>query len=439
MSRFDVQAVKKDFPTLRREVHDGRRLVYLDSAASSQTPRSVIETMDDYYEHHRSNVHRGVYQLATEATDLYERGRNRIAEFVDAPVEGCVFTKNCTEAINLVAYSYVRRRLGPDDVLLTTQMEHHANLVPWQQAAADAGFEIRYLPVTSDGYLDLDAFPAYIEDGRVSFLAVTHMSNVLATVNPVAELARQARDANPSCKVLVDGAQSVPHMPVSFRDMGADFLAFSGHKMLGPTGIGVLAADPELLEEMPPFLSGGEMILDVTLQGATWNEVPHKFEAGTMMIAEGAGLAAAVDYLEDLGMDAVREHEIELTRAALDALGEVEGVTVHGPTVAEDRGGAISFEVDGLHPHDIGTVLDREGVCVRVGHHCAKPLLRCLGVNSTARASFYVYNDENDIGPLVDGIRAAQEFFAVGSRPSPTPEGKPPEEVRPATAAGGPA
>ncbi|MBW3561492.1 MAG: SufS family cysteine desulfurase [Actinobacteria bacterium] len=436
MDHFDAQTVKKDFPTLRREVHDGRRLVYLDSAASSQTPQSVIDAMDDYYEQHRSNVHRGVYQLATEATDLYERGRTRVAEFVDAPVEGTVFTKNCTEAINLVAYSYVRRRLGPDDVLLTTQMEHHANLVPWQQAAADAGFEIRYLPVTPDGYLDLEAFPRYIADGKVAFFAVSQMSNVLATVNPVAEMVAQVKDANPSCKVLVDGAQSVPHMPVSFRQLGADFLAFSGHKMCGPTGIGVLAADPELLEEMPPFLTGGEMILDVTLDGATWNEIPHKFEAGTMMIAEGAGLAAAVDYLDDLGMDAVRAHEVELTRAALDALGEVDGVTVHGPTVAEDRGGAISFAIDGLHPHDIGTILDREGVCVRVGHHCAKPLLRCLGVNSTARASFYLYNDEDDIAPLIDGIRTAQRFF--GTVPS-TPPSTPPEEVRPTTAAGGPA
>jgi cysteine desulfurase/selenocysteine lyase len=435
MSRFDVPTVKKDFPTLRREVH-GKRLVYLDSAATSQSPQSVIDAMTDYYERHCSNVHRGVYLLATEATDLYERGRAKAAEFVDAPLVGTVFTKNTTEAINLVAYSWVRRRLGPGDVLLTTQMEHHANLVPWQQAAADAGFEIRYVPVTDDGYLDLDSVPAYLADGRVTFLAVTHMSNVLATVNPVADLARQAKDANPDCKVLVDAAQSVPHLPVSFRQLGVDFLAFSGHKMLGPTGIGVLVGKPELLDEMPPFLSGGEMIRDVTLQGATWNDLPHKFEAGTMMIAEAAGLAAAVDYLQELGMDEVHRHELSLTRAALDALADVEGVTVHGPAVPEDRGGAISFAVDGIHPHDVGTILDREGVCVRVGHHCAKPLMRILGVNSSARASFYLYNDEDDIPALVAGIEAAKEFFGPVAA---TPPSVPPEDVRGAKAAGGPA
>lgn len=417
MSRIiDPQTLKKDFPTLRREVH-GKRLVYLDSAASSQTPQSVIDVMNDYYENHRSNVHRGVYQLAEEATDLYEGGRRAVSDFVDAPYEGTVFTRNTTESINLVAYSWVRRRLGPEDVLLATAMEHHANLVPWQQAAIDAGFEIRYLPVTEDGYLDLDALPAYLEDGRVSFVAVTQMSNVLATVNPVEDIARMAKDANPSCRVLVDGAQSVPHLPVSFRDLGVDFLAFSGHKMCGPTGIGVLVGEPELLDEMPPFLTGGEMISDVTLQGATWNELPYKFEAGTMPIAEGGGLGAACRYLSEIGMDDVRAHELDLTRVALAALGDVEGVTVHGPTVPEDRGGCISFVVEGIHPHDLGTVLDREGVAVRVGHHCAKPLLRQLGVNASARASVYLYNDEDDIPALIDAIEVARRFFgpAVGA------------------------
>ena len=412
---IDAASIKRDFPTLQREVH-GKRLVYLDSAASSQTPQSVIDVMTDYYEHHRSNAHRGVYQLAEEATELFEGGRARIADFVDAPLEGTVFTRNTTEGINLVAYSWVRRRLGPGDALLATEMEHHANIVPWQQAALEAGFEIRYLPVTSEGFLDLDALPGLIGDGRVKFCAVTQMSNVLATVNDVPALVRDVRAANPDCKVLVDGAQAVPHLPVSFRDMGADFLAFSGHKMCGPTGIGVLVGRPELLEEMPPFLTGGEMISDVTLEGATWNEIPYKFEAGTQAIAEAAGLGAAADYLTKLGMDAVREHEIDVTRAALAALGDIDGITLHGTRQAELRGGAISFVMDGVHPHDLGTILDREGVAVRVGHHCAKPLLRRLGVGASARASFYVYNDEDDIGPLIDGIETARRFFgAVGA------------------------
>ena len=407
---FDVTTIKADFPTLRREMY-GKRLVYLDSAASSQTPQPVIDAMDAYYEHHRSNVHRGVYQLAEEATDLYEGGRRRIAEFVDAPLEGTIFVRNATEAINLVAYSYVRKRLGPGDALLATEMEHHANLVPWLEASKDVGFEIRYVPVTPDGQLDLDAVPALLADGKVRFVAVTLMSNVLATVNDVTGLARMARAANADCRVLVDGAQAVPHIRVRYSELEVDFLAFSGHKMLGPTGIGVLVGPTDLLDAMPPFMTGGEMIRDVTLTGATWNDLPHKFEAGTPYIAGGAGLGAAVDYLEKLGMDAIREHEIELTRAALAALGDAEGVTVHGLTDATKRGGAISFVVDGVHPHDLGTVLDREGVCVRVGHHCAKPLLRKLGVTASARASFYVYNDQDDIEPLVAGIAAARAFF----------------------------
>jgi cysteine desulfurase/selenocysteine lyase len=408
---FDVQTIRKDFPTLAREVHD-TRLVYLDSAASSQTPRSVLDVMDEYYERYRSNVHRGVYRLAEEATDLFEGARHKVATFVNAPVEGTIFTKNSTEAINLVAYSYVRRRLGEGDVLLTTHMEHHANLVPWLHAQQDLGFEIRYIPLTDDGRLDLDAVPALLEDGRVAFLAVTHVSNVLGTINDVKALAEQARAANPACRVLVDGSQAAPHLPVDVRDLGVDFYAFTGHKMCGPTGVGVLAARPEVLETMPPFLSGGEMILDVRLDGATWNAIPHKFEAGTMMIAEVGGLGAACDYLTGIGMDAIREHERDITAAALEALAGIDGVEVHGPTDVEGRGGAVSFTVDGVHPHDIGAMLDQEGVCVRVGHHCAKPLMRELGVNATARASFYLYNDEDDLPPLVRGIERARDFFA---------------------------
>lgn len=408
---LDVATIRKDFPTLSREVH-GTRLVYLDSAASSQTPRPVLDTMAEYYERYRSNVHRGVYRLAEEATDLFEGARHKVATFTNAPVEGTVFTKNATEAINLVAYSYVRRRLGPGDVLLTTMMEHHANFVPWLHAAEDLGFEIRHVPLTGDGRLDLDAVPGLIDDGRVSFLAVAHVSNVLGTINDVAALAEQVRAANPACRVLVDGSQAVPHLTIDFRALDVDFYAFTGHKMCGPTGVGVLLARPELLEAMPPFLTGGEMILDVRVDGATWNTVPHKFEAGTMMIAEVGGLGAAVDYLTGVGMDAIRAHERQLTAATLAALGGLDGVTVHGPTDPAVRGGAVSFTLAGVHPHDIGAMLDQEGVCVRVGHHCAKPLMRDLGVNATARASLYLYNDEDDLPPLVRGIERARDFFA---------------------------
>lgn len=409
---LDPQTIRKDFPTLAREVHGGKRLVYLDSAASSQTPEPVLDAMDRYYRHSRSNVHRGVYGLAEEATDLYESGRTAIAEFVDAPRDGVVFTKNSTEAMNLVANSWVRRQLGPDDALLATRMEHHANWVPYLQAQQESGFELRTIPLTPDGRLDVDAARELLSDGKVTFLAVAHVSNVLGTINDVATLAQMAREANPDCRVLVDGSQAAPHLPVSFRDLDVDFYALTGHKMCGPTGIGVLAARPELLDEMPAFLGGGEMILDVTLDGFTPNAVPMKFEAGTMMIAEAAGLAAAVRYLSDIGMDTIRTHEKQLTAEVLDALAEVEGLTVHGPTDVEVRGGAISFTLDGIHPHDIGAMLDQYGVCVRVGHHCAKPLMRELGVNSTARASLYLYNDRDDIPPLVEGLQAAASFFA---------------------------
>jgi cysteine desulfurase / selenocysteine lyase len=408
---LDVATLRKDFPVLSRELH-GKRLVYLDSAASSQTPGPVLDAMDRYYRWSRSNVHRGVYALAEEATDLYEGGRTALAELVDADPRGVVFTKNATEACNLVAYSWVRRNLGPDDALLTTGMEHHANLVPFLHAAQDLGFEVRQVPLTEDGQLDLDAARELVADGRVRFVGLVHVSNVLGTINDVAAVARLAKAANETCVVHVDGTQAVPQMPVSFRDLGVDFYALTGHKMCGPTGIGALLARPELLESMEPFLTGGEMIRDVSFEEVTWNEVPHKFEAGTPMIAEAAGLGAAVAYLRDLGLDAIRAHEQQLTATFLAALEEVDGVAVHGPADAALRGGAISFTVEGVHPHDIGAMLDQHGVCVRVGHHCAKPLMRSLGVNATARASLYLYNGDDDLEPLVEGIAAARKFFA---------------------------
>ncbi len=408
---FDVPALRKEFPTLQREI-DGHRLVYLDSGASSQTPRVVLDAMDRYYSWSRSNVHRGVYQLAEEATDLYEGARAKLATFLDADPRGVVFTKNATEGCNLVAYSWVRRQLGPGDALLTTVMEHHANHVPFTTAANELGFEVRHVPLTDDGQLDLDAARELVADGKVRFLAAVHVSNVLGTINDVAELAGVVREANPDAKVHIDGAQAVPHLPVSFRELDVDFYAITGHKMLGPTGIGALIARPELLESMEPFLTGGDMIRDVTLEGATWNDIPHKFEAGTPMIAEAAGLGAAVDLLTDLGMDAVREHEVDMAAGLLDAVGGIDGVTIHGPSDPALRGAAVSFAVDGVHPHDVGAMLGSKGVCVRVGHHCTKPLMRCLGLTATARASAYVYNDRDDLEPLVDGIEAAKTFFA---------------------------
>jgi cysteine desulfurase / selenocysteine lyase len=408
---IDVPTLRKEFPTLSREL-GGQRLVYLDSAASSQTPTAVLDAMDHYYRWSRSNVHRGVYPLAEEATDLYEGGRTKLAGFLDADPRGVVFTKNATEACNLVAYAWVRRNLREGDAMLSTVMEHHANHVPFTYAARDLGFEVRHITLTEDGRLDLDVARQLIADGKVRFLAVGHVSNVLGTINPVAELARMVREANADAIVHVDGTQAAPHLPVSFRELDVDFYAVTGHKMLGPTGIGALVARPELLDAMDPFLSGGDMIRDVTLDGSTWNDVPHKFEAGTPMIAEAAGLGAAVDVLSELGMDRVREHEVALTAAMIEALTSIEGVTIHGPTDTAVRGGAISFAVEGVHPHDVGAMLGSKGVCVRVGHHCTKPLMRCLGLNATARASSYIYNDVDDLEPLVDGIEAARTFFA---------------------------
>jgi len=408
---LDVATIRKEFPTLQREVR-GRRLVYLDSAATSQTPEVVLAAMDRYYRTYRSNVHRGVYQLAEEATDAYEGGRAALARLVGADPRGVVLTKNATEACNLIAYGWVRRRLGPGDALLCTVMEHHANMVPFIHAAEDRGFEMRFIPITEDGRLDLEEAGRLVADGRVRFAAFTHVSNTLGTINDVPRIAQLVRDANPEAVVHVDGTQAVPHLAVDIAALGVDSYAVTGHKMFGPTGIGALVADPALLERMDPFLTGGEMIRDVTLTGATWNDVPHRFEAGTPMIAEAAGLAAAVGFLEELGLDQVRAHEQELGETFLAALEGTEGVRVHGPRDMAGRGASISFSVDGVHPHDVGAMLDARGVCVRVGHHCCKPLMREMGVNATVRASLQVYNGEDDLEPLLEGIAASREMFA---------------------------
>jgi cysteine desulfurase/selenocysteine lyase len=407
---LDPRALKARFPIFQA-LHRPP-LVYLDSAATSQKPDVVLEAMNRHYARHNANIHRGIYRIAEEATKAYENVRRRAAEFIGAasPRE-IVFTRNSTEGINLVAHSWGRSKLQRGDAILLTEMEHHSNLVPWQMLAAERDIELRFIPVTPDGLLDLDRLPGLLADGRVKLVGVVHISNVLGTINPIEEIARQASAAG--AKLLVDASQSVPHRPVDVRALGADFLVFTGHKMLGPTGVGVLWARRALLEEMPPFLGGGEMIRDVRLDGFTTNDVPWKFEAGTMPIAEAVGFGAAVDYMTALGMPAVRDHEMRLTRYTLDALRDrfPDTLTIYGPLDTSVRGGAVSFLFDGIHAHDISQVLDEDAVCVRAGHHCAKPLMRQLGVPATTRASVYVYNDEADIDVLVESLAKAQKFF----------------------------
>jgi cysteine desulfurase/selenocysteine lyase len=383
--------------------------VYLDSAATSQKPLAVLDAMDAYYRETNANVHRGVYEMAAEATARFEAGRDAVARLVNVPRERVIFTKNASEAVNLVAWAWGVRTLGPGDEILVTEMEHHSNIVPWFIAAKETGAVVRFVPVDPlSGELDMDAFRALLTP-RVKLVGVVHVSNVLGTINPVEEIARAAREVGALC--LVDAAQSVPHMPVDFEALGCDFLALTGHKMLGPTGIGCLVGRGDLLERMEPFLGGGEMIADVTTEGYTWREIPHKFEAGTPPIAEAVGLGAAVGYLEGLGMQAVRDHEVDLTTYALDALSEVDGLTVYGPSDPKRRGCPISFALPDLHPHDIAQLVDREGVAVRAGHHCAKPLMRRLGVPATARASTHVYNSREDFDVLVRALHKARAYM----------------------------
>jgi cysteine desulfurase/selenocysteine lyase len=367
--------------------------------------------MDDLYRNHNASIHRGVYTLGREATEAFEGARARIAAFVGWDTASTIFTANATAAINLVAYSWARKNLGPGDAVLLTQMEHHSNIVPWQLVAAETGASIRYVDVTDDGFLELDQLDAELARGDVKLVGVVHVSNVLGTINPVADIAARARAAG--ALTLVDGSQAVPQLPVDLAAIGADFYVWTGHKALGPTGIGMLHARRELLEEMPPFISGGHMIREVRADSSTWNDLPWKFEAGTSNIAEATGLGAAVDYLSDLGMKNVRAHELALARYALERLAELPFVTIMGPAAAEDRGGVISFEVEGIHPHDVAELLDRDNVCVRAGHHCAQPLMRRLCVAATARASFGPYNVPADVDALVDSLRSAREIFEL--------------------------
>jgi len=406
---FSGADLRADFPIFGQATRSGKRLVFLDAAASAPKPQAVIDAVADTYAHHYANVHRGIYELSEDATNRFEAARRKVAAFLGAPSEReIVFVRNATEAINLVAYSWGRANVRAGDRVLTTQLEHHANIVPWQQLTREVGATLDYVALTDDGQLDMDDLRDKLAAGP-KLLAIAQVSNALGTINPVTEITAMAHDAG--ALVLVDAAQSAPHMPIDIGDIGCDFMAISGHKMLGPSGIGALWGRRALLDAMPPFMTGGSMIIRVTLEGAEWNEVPAKFEAGTPAIAEAVGLGAAIDYLTGLGMERVREHEHWLFERAWKALGEIPGVRRLGPDDPEIHAGVISFVLDEAHPHDVATIFDAEGVAVRAGHHCAQPVMQRYDVPATTRASFYVYNDADDVEALAGAVRATQRIF----------------------------
>ncbi len=410
---FNPYTLRDDFPILQEKFVRGDRevpLVYLDNAATTQKPRQVLDAIMQYYHHENANVHRGIHTLAERATEKFEGARQKVARFIGAPSEkNIVFTRGTTEAINLVAASWGRKFLKAGDVVLLSEMEHHSNMIPWQLLARQMGIELRYIPVQEDGTLALEQLPELLDD-RVKLLSITHMSNVFGTINPIREIVQMAHERG--IPVLVDGAQSVPHMPVNVQELGCDFYAFSGHKMCAPTGIGVLYATEHWLEAMNPYHGGGEMIRSVWWDRATWNDIPHKFEAGTPNIAGAIALGAAVDYLERIGMEAIHQYETLLTRYALERLKAIPGFRIFGS--APERGGVISFYVGNIHPHDVAQFLDADGIAVRAGHHCAQPLMRKLGIPATARASFYFYNIPEEVDALVNSIQRLKEFFGDG-------------------------
>ncbi len=403
---MDISKIRRDFPILDEQVN-GHPVTFLDSAASSQKPVQVLQAMDDIYRHHYANVHRGVYTFSEAATALYDQVRVKVAHFIGAPTpENIVFTRNATESLNLLAYSYGRHFLHAGDEILITELEHHANFVPWFQLAQEKGVHIKFIPLTTDGQLDLSQLDQLLTE-RTRLVSFAHVSNVLGTITDPAPLIQAAHAVG--AKVIVDGCQAAPHLPINVAAMDCDFYAFSGHKMLGPTGIGVLYGKTELLEAMPPFMTGGDMISYVGFDGIRWNEVPLKFEAGTPAFVEAIGLGAAIDYLSALGMDNVRTHEKALTSYAMDRVAEIPGATVYGPTDPERRGGVVSFNIDKIHPHDLASLLDQQGVAIRAGHHCAQPLHQRLKVAATARASFYIYSQPSEVDTLIDAIYLAQK------------------------------
>jgi cysteine desulfurase/selenocysteine lyase len=406
---LDVESIRADFPILTRQVN-GRTLTYLDNAATSQKPSQVIQSLVDYYERYNSNVHRGVHTLSIEATEAYEDARGKVQRFINAPSpESIIWTRNTSESLNLVAYTWAEANVGAGDEIVTTAMEHHSDIVPWQQLAMRKGATLKIIRETENGRLDMEHAAELITE-RTKIVATTHMSNVLGTVVDVKALADAAHAVG--AVILIDAAQSVPHMPVDVQALDCDFMAFSAHKMLGPTGIGVLYGRPEILEVMPPWMFGGDMILEVSYEDASWNDLPYRFEAGTPNIADAIATGAAVDYLEALGMDNVWAHEQQITAYALDRFSELEGINLLGPREVKDKGAVISFSHESVHSHDLGTALDQLGIAIRTGHHCAMPLIRSHGIVSAARASFYIYNNEAEVDVLIDGLEEAQRYFS---------------------------
>jgi cysteine desulfurase/selenocysteine lyase len=409
---IDVAGIRADFPILSREVN-GKPLVYLDNSATTQRPEAVIEAIANFYRTSNANVHRGVHTLSEEATDAYEGARKKVASFLNVKTpDSVIFTRNTTESINLVAYSWARRHLRDGDEILLSVTEHHSNLVPWQILSKEIGCKLRFLDIDDDGHLRIDQLGGVLNE-HTRLVAISHVSNVLGTINPIPTIACAARSVG--AKMLVDGAQGVPHGPVDFSALDCDFYAYSPHKALGPLGIGVLLVDRDLMEEMDPFLGGGEMIRDVTLERSTWAAAPYKFEAGTPSVADAVGLGASIDYLEALGMHNIRQHEVSVNEYLLERLRKLPWLTIFGPKDASDRCGLVTFNDNQIHPHDLGTILDQHGVAIRAGHHCAKPLMRRLGVTASARASFYIYNDRSEVDVLINALLAAREVFGLSA------------------------
>jgi len=409
---LSVEKIRADFPILNRKMSGGKPLVYLDNAATSQKPLAVIDAIHDYYMNYNSNIHRAVHQLGEEATIAFERTREKVAKFINArSTEEIIFTRNATEALNLIAYSWGRTNVKKGDKIVITEMEHHSNIVPWQILASEKGAKLEYIGVDDDGYLKIHEYKSHLDSNKVKLVSVTHMSNVLGTIVPVNDIIKMSHEKG--IPVLIDGAQSVPHMTVDVQKMDCDFMAFSAHKMLGPTGVGILYVKRDILEKMPPFIGGGDMIKEVHKYETRYNDLPFKFEGGTPNIADVIGFAAAIDYLTDLGMDRVREHEIELTKYAIDRISGVKGVTLYGPRNTDDRGGVVSFNIGDIHPHDLATIMNDHGVAIRSGHHCAQVLMERLDVAATSRASFYIYNTKEEIDTFIGALEEARRLFKI--------------------------
>jgi len=409
---LDVSKIRQDFPILKRKINGNKTLVYLDNAATTQKPMSVINAICNYYMNYNSNIHRAVHQLAEEATLEYEKTREKVARFINArSTDEIIFTRNATEAINLISYSWARTNIRKDDKVVLTEIEHHSNIVPWQILSLEKGSILEYVGIDDNGYLNMEDYKRHLQSNKVKLISVSHMSNVLGTIVPINEIIKMAHDQ--SVPVLVDGAQSVPHMPVDVQDMDCDFMAFSAHKMLGPTGVGVLYVKREILNEMPPFIGGGDMIKEVHKNETKYNDLPHKFEGGTPNIADVIGFGAAIDYLNKIGMDKVREHEMDVTNYAIEAIAGVKGVSIYGPSNSNHRGGVVSFNIGDIHPHDLATIMNDHGIAIRSGHHCAQVLMERLDVAATSRTSFYIYNTKEEVDTFINALDKARRLFRI--------------------------